>query len=180
MSVFDAIDTRRTIRQYDQSFVPPKEHVKKIAEAAIKSPTGYNRQGVDLLVVTNKDIINNMNDKVFDALDEDAKNYFRTRKELGLEKFITCDAPVLYVLYANGKTDDVYARLDAGIMAESILLTATSLGYATMPIGTFMIGDLSEYGIPKDKVLLAIAMGKARAGIEIPPCDRNTKITYLE
>ena len=56
MDVFEAIQTRRSIRRYTNAPVP-KEDLETIVNAARLAPTGSNRQPWDFIVVTDRDMI---------------------------------------------------------------------------------------------------------------------------
>ena len=55
VTAIEAIERRRTIRQYDPDYVIPKEIMDKIMNAAQLSPTACDFQGQDYIVVTNKE-----------------------------------------------------------------------------------------------------------------------------
>ena len=57
MQTLEALNTRRSVRNFDPSFVIPKEDLDKIIKAALNSPSAINLQEHDLIVVTNKEKI---------------------------------------------------------------------------------------------------------------------------
>ena len=54
MDVLEAIQTRRSIRHFDPNYTIPKEDLHKIVDLTLLSPTAMNKQGIDLVVVTNR------------------------------------------------------------------------------------------------------------------------------
>ena len=78
----EALERRRTIRQYDPDWQIPKDQMDKIMHAAQLSPTACNYQGQDYIVVTNKEKLAQMEKIVIDSLPEDNfKKHFVQRKE---------------------------------------------------------------------------------------------------
>ena len=57
VTALEALEKRRTIRNYDPDWKIPKEQLDKIMHAAVISPTTCDFQGQDFLVVTNKEKI---------------------------------------------------------------------------------------------------------------------------
>ena len=57
VTALEALEKRRTIRNYDPDWKIPKEQLDKIMHAAVISPTACDFQGQDFLVVTNKEKI---------------------------------------------------------------------------------------------------------------------------
>ncbi len=51
MDTFDAIEQRRSVKHYDPAFVMPEEHVRKLMEAALLSPTSFNIQNWRFVLV---------------------------------------------------------------------------------------------------------------------------------
>ena len=56
MNFYDVINKRRTIRQFDQEEIP-KEILERIINAGLKAPTGGGKKDVELVIITEKDII---------------------------------------------------------------------------------------------------------------------------
>ena len=78
----EALERRRTIRQYDPDWQIPKDQMDKIMHAAQLSPTACNYQGQDYIVVTNKEKLAQMEKIVIDSLPEvNFKKHFAQRKE---------------------------------------------------------------------------------------------------
>ncbi|EAY14310.1 nitroreductase family protein [Trichomonas vaginalis G3] len=180
-SVFECIERRRTIRHYDQNWVCPKEHLEAIVNAALKSPTACNRQSIDLLVITNKEVLDKIGEVGLNTLKKGTKEHMEERKHEGYKNVFTCDAPVLFLLVKNDRVNPLYTDVDAGIMCESIMLTAASYGYGTMCIGVLRATDLYEaVGIHKEDLAMAVCMGKIEDGYVPPEKPIKCKATYIE
>ncbi|MFM8659202.1 MAG: nitroreductase family protein, partial [Candidatus Nitrosotenuis sp.] len=55
MDTFEAIESRRAIKNFDPNYTIPKQEIDKILSAAILSPTSYNIQNWRFVTVTNKE-----------------------------------------------------------------------------------------------------------------------------
>ena len=67
----EALEKRRTVRNYDPDWQIPKEQMEKIMNAAQISPTACNYQGQDYIVVTNKEKLEQLEKIVMECLPED-------------------------------------------------------------------------------------------------------------
>ena len=54
VSALEAIERRRSIRQYDQNYQIPQDILEKIMHTAQTAPTTCDYQGHDFIVITNK------------------------------------------------------------------------------------------------------------------------------
>lgn len=180
MDVLSSIEARRTIRDYDHSFVIPKEHIEAIANHALMAPSACGFQGCDVYVVQNKEILKKIEEKSLESLPERAVPYFTERREkLGVENCVTCDCQAFFMVVKNERADERYVYVDAGIMAESIMLAAVSLGYVTMPVGAVMYSDLSDtLPVKKGDIIMAVAVAKGVEHPYIPEKPIRAKVHY--
>ena len=104
----EALEKRRTIRNYDPDWQIPKEQMEKIMNAAQISPTACNYQGQDYIVVTNKEKLAQLEKIVMECLPEDNfKKHFVARKERhGVNNVVTCDAPCVVLIVKNERADE--------------------------------------------------------------------------
>ncbi len=119
MTVFDAINSRKSIRRYKSDEVSD-EDLKKIIEAGILAPTAKNMQKFKILAIKDSSI----NKKI--------------RKACGGQNMIG-QAPVTLVILSEGERQ-MPIGLEAGIIDASIVLSfmileATELGLATCWLG---------------------------------------------
>jgi nitroreductase len=113
---FDGIFDRKTVRTFSPTRVTP-EQIELILKAAFAAPTGGNQRSCEFIVVTDKNIMLNLKkgNPYSQALDT---------------------APLTIVIAVNTKTA-IYSELltlDAGIAVQSILVQASKLGLASVPM----------------------------------------------
>lgn len=106
--MFDLLMTRRSIRKYKRKAIETKK-IDTIIQAALTSPSGKNKRPWELVLVDNKDILN----------------------QLGLSRgpassFIA-DASVAIVVLADPNLSDTWVE-DSSIISTIIQLTSHSLG----------------------------------------------------
>ena len=176
--VTQAIMARRSIRKYLDK---PVEHEKLafLAECGINAPSGSNRQPWVLCVVENQELLAEVN-KVFKTInakqiarDNSFKNMFR-------------NAPNIILVCTPEKGG---GEVDAGMLAQNIMLAAQSIGLGTCCLGgivRFIQTDpKTEFfrealGIPIDfKINFILAVGYPDETPEAKPRD-SSKILFIE
>jgi len=176
--VIQAIMGRRSIRKYLDK---PVEHEKLVvlAECAINAPSGSNRQPWLVRVVENQELLAEINEvyKEVNAVqirrDKNFKNMFR-------------NAPNVMVVCSPAKGG---GEVDAGMLAENVMLAAHSLGLGTCCLGgivRFLSSNekaqffINELGIPVDyKINFLIAIGYPDESPEAKPRD-PAKVQFIE
>jgi nitroreductase len=146
MDFFDIIQTRRSIRLYQEAPIEP-EKLQTILEAANIAPSAGNLQGFEIYLVTRLE--------TRQAL---------VRAALGQE-FIA-QAPVALVFCANpersapryGKRGrQLYSVQDATIACTFAMLAATALGLSTVWVGAFDDDGVRQaVGLPADLLPVAV------------------------
>ncbi len=127
-------DTLRTIanryscRAYDDRKVE-KEKLEAIAMAAVQSPSAMNRQPWQIIVITNKDLIDEMDAEGIRMLSEheDKSLYDRIMSRGGK---LLYNAPCMFLIAKQPSTE-----LDSGIVSENIAVAAASLGLGNVICG---------------------------------------------
>ena len=176
--VTQAIMARRSIRKYLDK---PVEHEKLafLAECGINAPSGSNRQPWFLCVVENQELLAEVN-KVFKTInakqiarDKSFKNMFR-------------NAPNIILVCTPEKGG---GEVDAGMLAQNIMLAAQSIGLGTCCLGgivRFIQTDpKTEFfrealDIPIDyKINFILAVGYPDETPEAKPRD-SSKILFIE
>ena len=116
-----AIATRYSCRDYAEKPVD-KELLQAIAEAAVQSPSAMNNQPWHIIVITDKELIKDMDEEGLGILSRwDDKTMYEVVK--ARNGAICCGAPcVIMVLLKNGET------MDCGIVCQNITIAASSLG----------------------------------------------------
>lgn len=117
MDVFEAIETRRSIRKYKPGSIP-SDQLRKILQAARIAPSAGNRQPWRFIVV--------QDDGHRKALAKMANN-----------QLFIADAAVIVVAIGDPEISQRWYDKDVMIAVEHIVLAATALGYGTCWIGAF-------------------------------------------
>jgi len=133
----NTIAQRYSCRAYDGR-LPEKSKLEAIALAAVQSPSGMNRQPWQIVVITNKEFIDEMDDEGMRILAEaeDKSTYERFMSRGGKLYY---NAPCMFLILKKPGTD-----LDAGIVSENIALAASSLGLGNVICGMAAISFYSK------------------------------------
>ncbi|MDI9460529.1 MAG: nitroreductase family protein [Saccharofermentanales bacterium] len=141
------------------------DQLAALKNAALAAPTARNRQENRFLFVTNKDLLERVNQKVLELLAaEDGQTSLNRMKERGARS-VFYDAPLVVFIYSKASK---YAYLNAGIAVQNLALAAHSLGLGscinglcTDALKTDVPGNLAaEMGLePDDHCHIAIAIG---------------------
>lgn len=177
-AVIQAIMGRRSIRKYLDKPVE-REKLAVIAECAINAPSGSNRQPWVVRIVENQELLAEINEvyKEVHAVqlrrDKTFKNMFR-------------NAPYVIVVCTPEKGG---GEVDAGMLAENIMLAAHSLGLGTCCLGGIVrflrTSDkaqffVDELQIPIDyKINFLIAIGYPDESPEAKPRDYE-KVKFID
>ena len=185
MNALEALHKRRTFRNYDPNWTCPKDVLEEIVNTALDAPSGCDYQGIDLLVITNRDKLNAIEKTVLGGWSEEEQKGWNSRhEEYGVKNVLTCDAGVLFLLVRNQNAKDDFIKIDAGIMTQTIMTAAMNFGLGSMCIGAMLWGDVSrveaEVGIPKGSLVMAVAIGKVLPNPKLHEKVRTCKATYIE
>ena len=185
MDALEALNSRRTVRQYQPDYVIPKDTLEKMVKAMLNSPTGMNVQELDIVVVTNKDKINELTDETYKGFPPEFRQNFDQRKsELGVKNVVTCDASAVFYLVKNERANPDFLGIDAGIMSMALMVAARDFGLDTMCLGCVVMGNKSKVeqllGVPEGSVVMALAVGKAKDSFKPGPKEILTKVKYIE
>ena len=114
--------------------VPPDAQLHAIAQAAIQAPSGMNRQGWQVIVVKNKTLIAEMDGAGMEFLAgmEDQTMHARIMQRGGR---LFYNAPCMVVIALEEAYPKGAELIDCGILAQNIVLAATSLGIANLHCG---------------------------------------------
>ncbi len=132
-STLTAIAERFSCRAFTEQ-VPSDTDLQAIAQAAIQSPSGMNRQNWHIIVVKNKAIIDEMDEAGMSRLSAmpDKSMYERIQSRGGRLYY---NAPCMMVVAIKQSTPPGAELIDCGIVAQNIVLAATSLGIANLHCG---------------------------------------------
>ena len=185
METLQALHQRRSIRSFEKDYKIPKEVLEQIVDAALESPTGLDYQGIDLVVVTNRDKINEITHNVLKNWPQSLQDNFNTRhEEYGVDDVFECDASALLLLVKNENAKDDFIKFDAGIMLMSIMASAVNFGLGTLCLGSILFGDTTDVtksiGKPDGSIVIAIALGKPVPNAKVSEKVRKCKAEYIE
>lgn len=185
MNAYQALEGRRTVRQYQSDYSIPKNVLDKIVNVVLRSPTGCDIQDIDLVVVTNKDVLSKLEKTALPSWPQDFQNDFNKRKsKLGVSNVITCDAPCVIFLVKNERADPTFTQIDTGIVSMAIMIAARDAGLESMCLGSLLWGDKSKtedlIGIENGKLAMAVAIGKARSDHHEGPKNILAKAKFIE
>jgi nitroreductase len=167
--------------------VPADGDLRLIANAALAAPSGLNRQPWRVIVVKNRELINDMEAegmRVLAAMPD--KSTFERIMSRGGKLFY--HAPCMIVIPIAKAAPAGAELFDCGIIAENIALAATSLGIGNVICGLaclcFAGGRREEFhrrlGFPKEyEIGLAVLLGFAKTPGK-PHAPDTAKISFIE
>ena len=137
MEVLEAIEERRSVREYKPSSIP-KEHLNKILEAARLAPSAGNRQPWRFIIVRKPE-------------------QKRLLAKIAQNQMFLEDAGVIIVALADAEASPKWFKQDVMIAIEHMVLASTSLGYGTCWIGAFQEEQVKQLlGIPERISIVAL------------------------
>jgi nitroreductase len=184
-ATLDAITSRYACRSYADTPVPP-DTLHTIATAGLHAPSAVNRQPWQIVAVSDRAIIGELEQIGLAALKEwDAGAYERI---LGRGGKLLYNAPAIIVVAVKPVEGAFKADLDIGVVASHIVLAATSLGVNSCIVGLPLAAFAGSQG-PALKQRFAfpegyefgigILLGYAASGPGAPHEVDSAKLTEL-
>jgi nitroreductase len=180
--VIKAITERYTCRDFTPTPLTD-EQVKTLTDAALAAPSGGNRQPWQVVVITDKALIEELDGEAYKVLAGlDDKMYYERVKERGGRVFY--DAPYLMVILGDGST---WSSLDSGILCQNVVLAAQSLGLGSCIVG---LAGMAINGPRKEEYrkrlkfpegyefAIGVLVGTVKSGKE-PHEWETSKVTYI-
>ncbi len=176
-AVIDNIMARRSIRKYQDKTVD-RQILTKIMECGINAPNGQNKQSWEVRVVDKPEVMAQIKDIMAKA-----------NPDKEAEKITGCfrNAPVM-VFIARDKGYD-FSAYDCGLMAQNIMLSATSLGIGSICLGSpvRIINDNPQCAPVLEKLnfsegyelCLCVGLGYADEAPEAKPRDMG-KVKFVD
>lgn len=169
--IIEAITKRRSIRRYIDKPVP-REIIELLLNTAVMSPSAMNKQPWRFIVVERKDKIQELSEKVKRQMG--LLGYVLRFAEVIQSKKDTIfyNAPLLIIITADKNYK--WSKIDCGIIAQSMFLTAYSLGLGSCYIGfaNTLNNDpeiLKELKIPENhKIVSALIFGYPAETKDVP------------
>ena len=177
MKTVDAIRSRRAVKHFDADHEMSEEEVNELLSLAILSPTAFNIQNWRFVVVTDPALRKQIREVAWDqsqvtdtslfiVLCADLKSWEKQPDRYWV------NAPKEVQEFMLPAIDDYYRGKDqvqrdeamrsCGIVAQTIMLTAKSMGYDSCPMDGFdyeKVGELIK--LPDDHVIaMFVAIGK--------------------
>ena len=166
--------------------MPDNETLDAIARAAITAPSGMNRQHWQVIVIKNKEIIEDMESQGMKMLSLfDANMYERIMKRGGK---LFYNAPCMILIAVKEAVPKGAELMDCGILAQNIVLAATSLGVANLHCGFAVLAFAGEKAAEFKKRLkfpkgyecgMGVLLGYAK-DTAAPHLPNEEKITIIE
>ena len=177
MNVKDAIEQRRAVKHYDPSHAMPEEEAKTLLDLALLSPTAFNIQNWRLVVVKDKELRKKIRAVAWDqaqvtdssmlvilcadlkSWDKEPGRYWKNAPQ-GVQDFLL---PAINNYY---KDKDQVQRDEAmrscGIVAQTLMLGAKSMGYDSCPMDGFDFEKVAELiKLPPNHIIsMSVAIGK--------------------
>ncbi len=146
MDVFEAIENRHSYRGAFEQKPIPREDLKKMVQAGVQAPSGYNGQSTSFVIVDDGDLLRRISDIVGSKVVEQAP------------------AVIVCVMDPEATRDKglLFGVEDYAAAVENTLLAVTAMGYATVWIDGVLrredrarrIGELC--GVPEQREVRVI------------------------
>ena len=187
--VLDNIYQRRSVRNFSTKEIP-EEIIKELIHAGTYAPTAMNMQPWRFVVVTNKQLIAEYDERAkkdFIAMHKDTKipelsGYLRNMSNPAMHLFY--GAPVLILIFTSS---NVIGDHDCALAAENMMLAAQSLGIGSCWIGLAIgLGNdaefLKEVGVPEGHKLIApLIFGyPAKDGLKAPARNADVILKWMK
>lgn len=183
--VLNAIRNRRSIRAYTDEALT-KEQVATLVDIALHSPTGMNLRPWHLTVVTDKELITQMDQDLVAILSKSDDPAVIERLKERKNRMIY-NAPALFLITV--KRIRGYEDIDAGIMAENICLAAHSMGLDSVMIAMLRVlfANEAKWAEYKAKLklqddyefVISVAVGHGNQEAPLRQIPREGKVTYI-
>lgn len=178
MDVFEAIEKRRSIKNFDPSHIISKQQIDKILSAAILSPTSYNIQNWRFVTIANKDLQAKIRQASWNqaqvtdasvvvvlcadlfAWKKDPARYWKNASQVARDYLV----PAIIKSYEG---QDQFQRDEAirscGMAAQTIMLAAKAMEYDSCPMIGFDPKQVAKLiNLPDDHMIaMMITIGKA-------------------
>jgi nitroreductase len=178
MRTVDAIRSRRAVKHFDVNHSMTEEEVNELLSLAVLSPTAFNIQNWRFVVVTDQELKKQIREVAWDqaqvtdaslfiVLCADLKSWERQSSRYWI------NAPNEVREFMLPAIDDYYRGKDqvqrdeamrsCGIVAQTLMLAAKSMGYDSCPMDGFDFKKVAELiHLPGDHVIaMFVAIGKS-------------------
>ncbi len=178
MDTFDAIRERRAIKQFDPEFQFSKSQTDQLIDLAMQAPSSFNIQHWRLVNVTDKALRTQLREAAHDqaqvtdgsllfvvtvdikAWEKDPARYWKNAPQAAQDILV----PWIHPFYScNEQLQRDEAMRSAGIMLQTLMLSAKAMGYDSCPMVGFDFDKVAQLiHLPKDYAIAAmLVIGKA-------------------
>jgi len=178
MQTIEAIKQRRAVKLYDADYVMPKQDVEQLLSLAKLSPTAYNQQNYRFVLVEDAALRQHIR---VAAGDQPQVTDASLLIILCADTRAWQKSPARYWANAPGEVQDYMVSMmnqyyrgkervqrdeamrSAGIVAQTIMLAAKSMGYDSCPMDGFDFDAVGKLiNLPEDHVIaMFVVVGKA-------------------
>ena len=178
MDTFEAINSRRSIKNFDKNHKMTENEITKLLEFAILSPTSYNIQNWRFVVVIEQDLKDELSElshgqkqvsesSLVIILCADLKSWNKSPERYWVnipkeqQKALVDSMKNSYDGKSELQRDE--AMRSCGMAAQTIMLAAKSMGYDTCPMKGFDYDKVAKsIHLPDDHVIsMMVVVGKA-------------------
>lgn len=178
MDTFEAIQSRRSVKNFDKHHKITKDEINKILQAAVLSPTSYNIQNWRFVTITEQLLKDKVCELSFgqkqvaeasliiilcadlNSWDKNPERYWANLSEESRKSLVSA-------IRNSYKNSPLHQRDEAmrscSFAAQTIMLAAQAMGYDTCPMEGFdyaKVGELIK--LPKDHIItMMVVVGKA-------------------
>ena len=177
MKVEDAIRTRRAIKHYDPNHNMTDEEVNQLLSLAALAPTAFNIQNWRFVVVNDPELRKQIREVAWDqsqvtdtslfiVLCADLKSWEKQPERYWINAPKEVQEFMIPAIDAYYRGKDQVQRDEAmrscGIAAQTLMLAATEMGYASCPMDGFDFEKVGQLiNLPDDHVIaMFVAIGK--------------------
>lgn len=177
MNTFEAIRARRAVKQFDDQFVLPEQDLNKLLTHAIEAPTSFNLQHWRIVNVQDKALREQIKEAAWGQEQVTEASLLlilcaNTHAWQTPEKFWHSAPqevqdmliPIIKPFYeGKEQLQRDEAMRSVGIMAQTLMLSAKSLGYDSCPMIGFDSDKVAQLiALPKNHVVgMMLTIGKA-------------------
>jgi nitroreductase len=177
MDTFDAIKQRRAVKHYDSNHKFSEKEIEQLLSLAVLSPTSFNMQNWRFVIVQDPEIRKQLRSAAWDqaqvtdsslllvicadlkAWKKNPERYWKNAPKEAQDFLIPAMSP-----FYEGK-DELQrdeAMRSCGIAAQTLMLTAKSMGYDSNPMIGFDPEKVAEIiNLPDDHIIsMIMAIGK--------------------
>ena len=172
MDFFELVKKSRSYRGYDESVTISREEMLKIVDCARLCPSSVNIQPLKYYISCTKEQ---------NALIQPLTFWAKRLTDLNLPFKGHCPTAFVVICHDTNIAENVDRFLkDVGIVAQTMLLCATEMGYGGCMIGSFTSDELSKVlSLPSNLVpVLVVAFGKPDENVILVEAPENTDVKY--